>query len=44
MLPDFVDLINVTNSNNQMATGPRLRKRLTHPFGIYAIKYFSEID
>ncbi len=33
MIPEFVALVNVTNVNNNMATIPRLRKRLTHPFG-----------
>jgi hypothetical protein len=35
-VPSLVALINITNVNNQMATSPRLMKRLTHPFGYMA--------
>lgn len=33
MIPEFVALINITDVDNNMATVPRLMKRLTHPFG-----------
>jgi len=36
MDPNYVLFINYTNTNDQMATIPRLRKRLTHPFGYMA--------
>ena len=49
MNPEFVALINVTNSQNNMATSPRLRKRLTHKFGYMAAleanqEYFFALD
>ncbi len=48
-VPDYVALINITNVNNQMATSPRLRKRLTHPFGYMTAleanqEYLLELD
>jgi hypothetical protein len=33
MNPNYVAIINITNVNNVMASIPRLKKRLTHPFG-----------
>ena len=36
LVPEFVEITNFTNSNNQMATIPKLKKRLTHPKGYMA--------
>jgi hypothetical protein len=49
MNPEFVALINITNVQNNMATSPRLRKRLTHGFGYMAAleanqEYFFALD
>ena len=36
LIPEYVVMTNFTNSNHQMATIPKLKKRLTHPKGYMA--------
>jgi hypothetical protein len=47
--PELADLVNITDVRNQTVTSPKLRKRLTHPFGyMFSLEanqaYYFEFD